>query len=383
MSLLAVHWIQISSFTLGISALILLIVFRSRVVTWAKPILDFTHKHPQISRVLHASLEAIPDLAYVLLAIAGLTYLMPGIIKKLEENRQLRLTAVAVFVGFGLVAVIVNAISRSEQENRQAQDRRKIDDLGGQVHDTLQFLVQSKGVPNEIERRKHILDTLRSEYILAHPEESAAMIAGNTNPPSEWVNKRLQELGERWPYVPPTAPTSSQVPRSYVIWVDNPRFAGGQREDDPPSVSQPIEFNIYYKQSGPNQVDVIQAARWFYLESDTSTKTQRAVVEDFMHRLHEEPNRSEPVTLAPGANSSFFSAHALDTNGQLHLTTQGDLDNLRNGTAIIFVLSSIVYRDPSNNPRKEHHLSRCVYLQPPANPPGVWHYCAAGFNQSD
>ena len=69
------------------------------MVAWAKPILDFTHKHP--------SLEAIPDLAYVLLAIAGLTYLMPGIIPKVEKSRPLRLPAVGVFVGFGLLAVIM------------------------------------------------------------------------------------------------------------------------------------------------------------------------------------------------------------------------------------------------------------------------------------
>jgi len=286
-------------------------------------------------------------------------------------------------LGFGLAAVIMNAISRSEQENRQGEDRRKIDNLSGQVNDTLQFLVQSKGVPNEIERRKHILDTLRSEYILAHPEESAAMIAGNTNPPSEWVNKRLQELGERWPYVPPTTSTPSIKPRSYLVWVDNPRLAGGQHEGDPLSVGQPIAFNIYFEQSGPNQVDIIQSGRWLYIEPDISVKTQQALIEDFTHRLHQEPNLPEPETLTPGANPNFFSAYPIDTKGQFQLATQGDLDNLKTGSEIIFVLSSIAYRDPSNNERKEHHLSRCVYLLPPANPPGVWHYCEAGFNRSD
>ena len=258
------HWVRALLLT-GAAAFLTLLLARwswfavripMKMAMWSKLILAFAHDHPRVSRVLHVSLEAVPDLAFVLLAIAGLSYLMPGLIRKLDSSKKLRLTAFAVFAAFGVTAVIMNSVNREDQEHQQKLDREKIDNLTGQVHDTLQFLVQSKGVPNELERRKHILDTLRSEYILAHPEASAAMIAGNTNPPAEWMNKRLQELGEQWPYVPPKTTTGMPNPRSYLAWVDLPRFAGGAHEGDPIAVGQSIGFNIYYKQNGPNPVDV-------------------------------------------------------------------------------------------------------------------------------
>jgi hypothetical protein len=50
----------------------------------------------------------------------------------------------------------------------------------------------------EIARRQGLLTALRNEYILSHDGISPALMAGTEQPPSDWVNKRLRELGENW-----------------------------------------------------------------------------------------------------------------------------------------------------------------------------------------
>jgi hypothetical protein len=50
----------------------------------------------------------------------------------------------------------------------------------------------------ETRRRRQVLVALRNEFILSHDGISSAMLAGLEWPPSEWVNKRLNELGEKW-----------------------------------------------------------------------------------------------------------------------------------------------------------------------------------------
>ncbi len=47
-------------------------------------------------------------------------------------------------------------------------------------------------------RRDTLLARLRQEYILSHDGITPAMAAGLENPPIEWTNQRLQQLGETW-----------------------------------------------------------------------------------------------------------------------------------------------------------------------------------------
>jgi hypothetical protein len=211
---------------------------------------------------------------------------------------------------------------------------------------------------------------------------SADVIAGNSNPPDDWMNKQLKELGEEWPYVPPRILAVAPVPRSFVVWTDTPRFAG-EHEGDPLSATQIIGFNLYYKQSGPNQVEVQHILRWLYTRSDASIKTQNEVISDFLAR---ERAAKEPVpthTLMPNANPSFFSAFATDEDSKWRSPRTGELDDLKYGREIIFIVASLIYTDPNNDPKKVHHLRLCAILQPPASPPGIWAYCDAGFNRSD
>lgn len=50
----------------------------------------------------------------------------------------------------------------------------------------------------ETTRRRNLLERLRNEYILSHDNISPALMAGTEQAPTDWVNKRLTELGEKW-----------------------------------------------------------------------------------------------------------------------------------------------------------------------------------------
>jgi hypothetical protein len=370
----------------GLAAIAVIVVFwpfwarevPTRLTLLSKLILSFAHHHPRASHLLHVSLEAIPDLAFVLLALAGLSYLMPELMHKFDTSRTLRLSAFVVFLVFGVAAVIMNAVNREDEENQRQTDRGKIDGLGLQVNNALQFLVQSKGQPNELERRKHILDTLRSEYILTHPEASAAMIAGSADPPSDWMNKRLQELGEKWAYIPPSAAVPMLSPqRSYIVFEDMPRSAGGKAENDALAVGQQLAFNLHYRQQGPNPVELGKISRWLYIESNYELSTQKTLIGDFQERLRKDRTPLGKETLMPG-DKRFVTAFGINDDNSPRIITPTELANLTAGSEVLFVIAEIAYSDSG----KQHHLRECMFLQAPASPPWVWHECEA-FTHSD
>jgi hypothetical protein len=47
-------------------------------------------------------------------------------------------------------------------------------------------------------RREKLLAKLGREYTLAHGDTTCAVSAGVELPPKEWINRRLQEIGENW-----------------------------------------------------------------------------------------------------------------------------------------------------------------------------------------
>ena len=188
-------------------------------------------------------------------------------------------------------------------------------------------------------------------------------------------------------FLPPPPPANIErgkrqaIPRSYVVLSDNPRFAGGDAEGKPFAVGEAISFNLYYKQQGPNSVDLVECSRWLYVEGDYQAPTQKALINDFEEKLKStqpDSNRNRlPSTLMPG-DSRFFSVSAAGEKGTIRVITQTDLDNFKIGTEVIFVITQLRYKDAGT----EHHLRRCMYLQPPAAPPGIWHFCD-GFTHSD
>jgi preprotein translocase subunit SecG len=184
---------------------------------------------------LHVAINSIPDVTVFLLAIAGLVYLMPKLVKRIETNKVLRrLVAIAVIL-FCIFAIIVNAINREAQDRKDEEHTKAERDNSGRVYQVQSSLselqtslLQSKGTMSEVDRRRHILQTLRDEYVLSHKSAPISMIAGNEYPPAEWMNEKLRQLGEAWQYIspedklkPPSTPPAQPPAAELVVATGN------------------------------------------------------------------------------------------------------------------------------------------------------------------
>jgi TolA-binding protein len=132
---------------------------------------------------------------------------MPKVVKKIENSPPLRAAVIILFVFFGLLAILVNAVNRTDQEERESQLRSKVEEVRGSVERVQTLLIKSKGTLNEAERRRQVLESVRDQYVIEHPEVPVTMITGNLWPPKPWMDKRLKELGEP-PFVPPPTQTN-------------------------------------------------------------------------------------------------------------------------------------------------------------------------------
>lgn len=81
--------------------------------------------------------------------------------------------------------------------------------------------------------------------------------------------------------------------------------------------------------------------------------------------------------MMPG-DGEFLTAYAWSNTMQRLMVTQDDLDKLKIGAEVALVITELDYMDKGVT----HHLRRCIWLQPPALPPGTWHLCTV-FNESD
>jgi hypothetical protein len=158
-------------------------------------IFKFAQRHPHFLRILHVTLYAVPDAAYLLLAFAGLSYLIPDLAKKIEKTPPLRWVVVAVFLTFGIATIILNAVSREDQEHDRQMQETKMDGVRQSVDSIQTRLTATKGQTNEAERRKQLLEALRDEYVISTPDTPITMLTGNSYPPTEWMRKRLHDLG--------------------------------------------------------------------------------------------------------------------------------------------------------------------------------------------
>lgn len=212
----------------------------------AKGILVFVQAHPHLSRIFHVFVNMVPDIAYLLLAFAGVTYLMPELVAKIEKRRPLRLGVMTLFMLFGLLAILVNAINRTDQEDKERQLQSKIETQSGKIDglrtqqtETLKFLANSKGQPNEAERRRQVLETLRGRYVIDHPEVPVTMLTGDSWPPKEWMDKHLRESGETFPFVPPPIQVAESKPSLPPPAIDLDVYVGNDDAEHTTFTHQP------------------------------------------------------------------------------------------------------------------------------------------------
>ncbi len=184
-----------------------------------------------------------------------------------------------------------------------------------------------------------------------------------------------------------TTSPSTPVPRSYLT-LDGPfRFplvaAGGQLVTEINfQVGDEFQFNIFYKQEGPNPLEIVEASHLIYVEPDHEDQTQNSLITDFEKRIRNGrkllPRRNEPLPTVTQGEHRFYTAFAPTVANTRRIVTQRDLEEMQSGEEILFVIVEIVYEDVG----QIHHCRRCEWLQPPASLPSVWHMCK-GFNHSD
>ncbi len=213
-----------------------------------------------------------------------------------------------------------------------------------------------------------------------------------------WNPVRVQYAKEHKPTAPPLAPENQRPeptarllpasPRSYLVFDGPARFterrdnAGKLLPDQNFRIGDALCFNYYYKATGPNPVEMIGSFRWLHVAPDFEHDTQKKTITEFKKRTLQiwktkKLKKLEGATMMPG-EEQFGTAFAVTQDGRAWLVSQYDLDALKEGREIPFVLVEIPYIDN----KQLHHLRSCLYLQPPASFPGTWHLCN-GFEKSD
>jgi hypothetical protein len=200
-------------------------------------------------------------------------------------------------------------------------------------------------------------------------------------------------------FPPPLAPIIEQklvsnAPRSYLVYEGNPLFSGPSptgTEGAAFAVGQPVGFNVHFKATGLHPVILLESAFDTEVVTDlhvtADTFDQAAIdraVGIFLSEIKKE--RSRPThkkafqTLMQG-DAQFNTAFAWtdDSYSKHRVVTQGDLDNVKDGSETWAVMSDLTYLDG----KTAHHLRRCMWLMPPGNPPGLWHFCGGKFPDSD
>ena len=180
---------------------------------------------PFIGRFWEYFIDIFPDVALIVLALAGLGYLAPKFLKELENSQKLRVLLSLTFIMLGVGAVLINHKGRTEQNQKQKEIQDSVAEVKRQNETILESVTHE--VPNlavnnpvsslknknrhsireqkinadaEIRRRSKVLILLRNEYILSHDGLSAGLLAGIEQPPTTWINERLKALGESWRY---------------------------------------------------------------------------------------------------------------------------------------------------------------------------------------
>ena len=312
-------------------------------------------------------------------------------VKKLRDEHQ---TVVVAFVlTLGLLGSFIMHFSRRHEEIAHHDDMEELGNrvqaVGDQNNLLLRAYLEKPPITTEeaeLQRRKHLEDALRGEYILSHDHVGAGMLAGTEYPPVDWMNRRLGELGEKWavgPSMNTMGATATQPARSYIVFGGNPEFPrrmenGVVKEQQDLSVGHMLFFNYTYKATGPDPVGFLGGTRWLYLEPDASAETESEMIKNFEAKTKKNAGKTSEATWMPG-QSAFDSAEDIDGNGQRRIITQEDLDALHSGRKIAYVVVELAYKDTGTL----HHSRLCIFLQPPAMvATAIWHYRGL-FNNAD
>lgn len=299
-------------------------------------------------------------------------------VKRRRNVKGIFWLACAIGVGLAFVQQYRSVKQASASQSKTGQ-------VEGAILGQLQSLHNQKPLTTtetEAKRREDVMAMLRGQYILEHENVPSAVVEGTEAPPAAWLNERLRQLNENWTVSDAVQPAATVSPRSYVAFDGGPEIPprnGSEVPSDSFAVGTALGFNVKFKATGPNPIQLIGTDLACELASDTSIETEKTLLTKFNSKLRKE-RKTHPIaprTMTAG-EEHFGSPMALTETSQVRIVTQDDLDKLRTGAEIAYVIGQITYRDGADL----HHIRRCMWLQPPASKPIVWDFCNL-FNDSD
>jgi len=176
-----------------------------------------------------SSLEILKGIAYGLipgaLGLAGYHLAASTVI---NDPRRRRMYKVLFSFGAVLGALLIVGIENKADREHATEVTGLTDRITFVANQNSTILQNFRGVPldaqgKEVNRRQAILKLLHNEYVLTHKDVSTALLAGTEEPPSDWVNTQLKQLGETWavaenvklPAQTQPPPTTVEVATSY------------------------------------------------------------------------------------------------------------------------------------------------------------------------
>ena len=243
------------------------------------------------------------------------------------------------------------------------------DYLYGITKDSLSIDVTS----NDVSREK--FNTINHQYVICTARFVANMHGAAGSNSGALTNVTDLELwrSQRGATPPPLTPelATAAPKRSYVVIDHNPLVPGP--EGKPVVAGDQVAFDVFFKQAGPNPVELGGAVATAYLRGDGTTSTQEEVAQQFASEVaakHKEWDASaislHHPTLGLGT-AQYLTAFAKSATSEPLRYTQEDLDKIDDGSRVIFVLLNVRYKDLG----EMHQFHLCLWRQ--ANK--AWHYC--------
>lgn len=324
-------------------SVVLVIAFRHllwiHVPIWVKaishPIFVAAQSHPLFGRTVHVLFNAIPDTAFALLAVSGLAYLVPKkYLDKIEELGWVRIFLLILFVTFGFSAIVINAIKSENQEFKDAQNEDRMGVVLKSVTN-IQIALSPKSVQmTEVQRRQHLLDSVRDQYILEQKDVDPEILSGNKMPPDTWLNQKLSAMGEIWQFHQKTIAQSSHATEKTIV-VRSSQVTVAAKAGDDTAINVAIKVNhngpikaFNYEAYGAQPVFPGDVAKQKEVEDELwNAATARSVTAAPFQLPSQEENIGLPMTLKAvseatvdavknGTLAYYFISHVVDQQGK-------------------------------------------------------------------
>lgn len=153
-----------------------------------------------------------------------------------------------------------------------------------------------------------------------------------------------------------------------------------------------LAINVYYRNVSPTPVEVLNVFGQTCLEPDASPNSQQLVIRTFQNFIANMKDLADstarpymlPFTMQTAEGKYFTTEFCAERAPWIRQrVTQTLLDDLDGGKQILFEIVQIDFKDGGDEDATIHHLRKCAFLLPPAQPHGTWHLCEEGFNHSD